>query len=155
MLPSHRGGLVLDFMYLFIYFSVGLVAMVVVMVVGWWLWWWFGFFCLFVSLVMTVGCGWNGGFVAVVVVIVVLVVLVVVAVLPPSPLPLSPRDGREESTERWKKCWARGRERWESGEKEKKKVREKEMTLGQCVGPLFFSFLVKNITEWWCQTGGE
>ena len=50
MLPSHRGGLVLDFMYLFIYFSVGLVAMVVVMVVmvvGWWLWWWFGFFvCL-------------------------------------------------------------------------------------------------------------
>ena len=31
--------------------------------------------------------------------------------------------------------------------KRKKKVREKEMTLGQCVGPLFFSFLVKNITE--------
>ena len=39
MLPSHRGGLVLDFMYLFIYFSVGLVAMVVV--------WFFLFVCEF------------------------------------------------------------------------------------------------------------
>ena len=41
-----------------------------------------------------------------------------------------------------------GAEKDESQEKKKKKkVREKEMTLGQCVGPLFFSFLVKNITE--------
>ena len=68
----------------FFFFLVGLVAVVavvvvvvVVMVVGWWLWWWFGLFCLFVSLVMIVGYGWNGGFVAVVVVVVVLVVMVV------------------------------------------------------------------------------
>ena len=39
MLSSHRGGLVLGFMYLFIYFSVGLVAMVVV--------WFFLFVCEF------------------------------------------------------------------------------------------------------------
>ena len=31
--------------------------------------------------------------------------------------------------------------------KRKKKEREKEMTLGQCVGLSFFSFLVENITE--------
>ena len=31
--------------------------------------------------------------------------------------------------------------------KKKKKEREKEMTSGQCVGPIFFSFLVDNITE--------
>ena len=43
----------------------------------WWLWWWDGLFCLFVSLVMIVGYGWNGGFVVVVVVAVVLVVVVV------------------------------------------------------------------------------
>ena len=43
MLPSHRGGLVLDLLLLLL-FCVGLVAVVVVMVVGWWLWWWFGFF---------------------------------------------------------------------------------------------------------------
>ena len=57
MLPSHCGAVVFNFFF----FSVGLVAVVVVVmvvvVVGWWLWWWFGFFCLFVSLVMTVGCG--------------------------------------------------------------------------------------------------
>ena len=33
------------------------------------------------------------------------------------------------------------------GKRKKKKEREKEMTLGQCVGPIFFSFLVENITE--------
>ena len=32
-------------------------------------------------------------------------------------------------------------------DKKKKKEREKEMTLGQCVGPSFFSFFVKKIIE--------
>ena len=56
MLPSHRGGLVFDFFFFFFFCGFGgyggggdggMLAMVVV---------WF-FFCLFVSLVMTVGCG--------------------------------------------------------------------------------------------------
>ena len=33
------------------------------------------------------------------------------------------------------------------GKRKKKKEREKEMTLGQCVGPSFFSFFVKKIIE--------
>ena len=33
------------------------------------------------------------------------------------------------------------------GKRKKKMEREKEMTLGQCVSPIFFSFLVENISE--------
>ena len=43
----------------------------------------------------------------------------------------------------------RSKERWELGEKEKKRREKSLMTLGQCVGLIFLVFLVENITEWW------
>ena len=54
----------------------------------------------------------------------------------------------EKRTEKQSKMKGRGRERWESMEKEKKKERE-VLWHWVSVWVLFFSFLVENITEWW------